>query len=194
MPDASPASDTRPPVLNVVHQSDGDAIAPSLLTTLDSSSAIDHQQQQQQVAVSVHQIRYELSENGIHISVPVANEYRLPKNNNNGTYNDGYDSDGELRLSDEEDKDEETGQPAQPAPVNNESMPVISEAVPVKDLPPPLPTEPPVMAMTANQLKDELAKRKLSKNGVKAALQQRLLTVMTNLPNTSESNHIMSNH
>jgi hypothetical protein len=115
--------------------------------------------------------------------VPVANEYVLPKNNNGGTYNDGYDFDGELGpffdavagendfSSDEKEEDEETGQSTQLALINNESIPVISEAAPVNDSPPPLLTEPQVMAMTANQLKDELAKRKLSKNRVKAELQ-----------------------
>lgn len=115
--------------------------------------------------------------------MPVANEYVLPKNNNGGTYNDGYDFDGELGpffdavagendfSSDEKDEDEETGQSAQLALINNESIPVISEVAPVNDSPALLLlTEPQVMAMTANQLKDELAKRKLSKNRVKAEL------------------------
>jgi hypothetical protein len=189
----SPRSETQPPVRDVVQRSDADVVAPSPLTTLDSSSAYEQQNQ-----VSIHQIRFEQAENGVSLSVPVANDYVFPSNNNVDTYTDGLDSDGEVGpffdavaeekdYSDEEDENEDIGigGPVQVVPPSTDAPLIPPITATGNDATLPSLTEVEVMAMTVNQLKDELAKRKLSKNGVKATLQQRLIGAMTTLPNTA---------
>jgi len=178
----SPRSETQPPVRDVVQRSDADVVAPSPLTTLDSSSSYEQQNQ-----VSIHQIRFEQAENGVSLSVPVANDYVFPSNNNVDTYTDGLDSDGEVGpffdavaeekdYSDEEDENEDIGigGPVQVVPPSTDAPLIPPITATGNDATLPSLTEVEVMAMTVNQLKDELAKRKLSKNGVKATLQQRL--------------------
>jgi hypothetical protein len=140
--------------------------------------------------------------------VPVTTEHVLAKNSNENTYSQGYDSDGEIGpfydavsgekdySSEEEDDDDAqifppyhidaTPENLEATPRNLEAIPMISDAVPINTEPLPHLTQFQIMAMTVNQLKEELGKRKLSKNGVKGALQQRLLARI-NAPVSNES-------
>jgi hypothetical protein len=144
--------------------------------------------------------------------VPVTTEHVLAKNSNENTYSQGYDSDGEIGpfydavsgekdySSEEEDDDDAqifppdridaTPENLEATPGNLEAIPMTSDAVPINAEPLPHLTQFQIMAMTVNQLKEELGKRKLSKNGVKGALQQRLLARI-NAPifNESEAQH-----
>ncbi len=142
--------------------------------TLGSSNA------EQQIVVSIRRVEFEQSADGVHISVPVTAGYTSISNGNEDTYNLGYDSDGEIgpfydAVADEvqysSEQEEEDLMAALPKASNIlpetpaeslESTNTLTNAEVT-----PEPTEEKVMTMTVNQLKEELAKRKLSKNGVK---------------------------
>jgi hypothetical protein len=127
--------------------------------------------------VSIQNIAFEYNEAGVALSVPQTTAQL--QFNAKDSYHDGYDSDSELgpffdaimdEASDSED-DEEL-----PTAAGVESASTLQLPTDVPPLPPPpLLTEDAVKRMNVAQLKDELKKQKLTVNGVKLALQERLL-------------------
>ncbi len=156
-------------------------------------------------------VAFEQNENGIRFSVPVTESAILPKNLDEETYREGYDSDGERGpfydavISEMEqwddsdsDSDDEFRSPSQPttdAPLAT-ALPATGElsttppdataglttAPPTTDSALQLMTEQQLMNMTVAQLKQELERRKLSKSGVKNVLVQRLLSAQNAPP------------
>jgi hypothetical protein len=139
--------------------------------------------------VSIQNTAYEYNEMCVALSVPQT--IAQLQFNARDTYCDGYDSDCELgpffdAVMDEpsESEDEEelptAGAPSilllpTDAPASKQTQPPP---------PPPLLDKDAVKCMTVAQLKEELKKRKLTVNGVKQVLQDRLLGFLRN-PNSS---------
>jgi hypothetical protein len=127
--------------------------------------------------LSAMRVEYDVTDTGIMLSVPVTSEIPYAKNNNCNTYQEGYDSDGEVgpffdAIANQKDDDDEEFDEDEHTPVleeassnnqqqENEVTPVVNST----DL----------QKMTAAQLKDELRKRNLAVNGRKEVLIQRLL-------------------
>ena len=126
--------------------------------------------------VSARRVEYEVSDTGVVLSVPISSQLPYSNNNNEQTYQDGYDSDGEIgpffdavafQLDDEDEVfDEEEHAPA--PETTNENQQQETEV-------PPAASIPNFHLMTVAQLKEELRKRNLPVNGRKDVLLERLL-------------------
>jgi hypothetical protein len=121
-------------------------------------------------------------ETGIALSIPVTTAQLTY--NARDSYGDRYYSDVELSpfydaVFDEPLESEEEEELASNAPVTNVPTPAIPNESKHAE---PLPTldEDTVKHLTVSQLKDELRKRKLTVNGVKLALQNRLQAFLSN--------------
>ena len=169
--------------------------APSMTTGTRGSDAMettDAGESSEETAarqlVSIQNTAYECNETGVALSVPQTTAQL--QFNARDTYRDGYDSDGELgpffdAVMDEPSESED-----------EEELPTVGAPSPIllptdvqceqTQLPPPPPLldEDAVKSMTVAQLKDELKKRKLTVNGVKQVLQERLLGFLRN-PNSN---------
>jgi hypothetical protein len=159
---------TLPPIQTITEAVPND---PSPLTT--SATTADSETFQR--SVSARRVEYDVTDDGVVISVPVTSD--IPNsNNNNGTYEDGYDSDGQLGpfydavLNEKDDDDEEFIEEEQ-RPLNEVSDDSVQqephEIAPEANL-------PNFQLMTVAQLKDELRKRNLPVHGRKELLLQRL--------------------
>jgi len=145
----------------------------------------------QPVAVTIQNVVYEYNTNGVALSVPNASAVHVEFNARD-SYRDGYDSDGKLgpffdavmdEGTDESDDDEELPT-ASAAPLPREATNTAGEEP--QPAPVPLLDEDSVKVMNVAQLKDELRKRKLTVNGVKQVLQERLLSFLRN-PNSNNN-------
>jgi len=128
--------------------------------------------------ISVTRTPFQATNNGTHLSVPVENEMRQFSCFDEEAHDAGYDSDGQLgpffdAVSDEAafEEYEEAGiidSPPPPPPINAGAN---AEA----EAPPVLLSDSRIRAMKVSELRDELRKRKLSSNGLKADLVARLI-------------------
>ena len=159
---------TVPPILRVTSEV---AVDPSPLTASENTN----KQAVFQGVVSARRVEYDVTEDGVVLSIPVTSEIPYSKNNN-GTHDDGYDSDGlvgpffdaVLNQNDDDDEmyDEEEQTPFED--VSDEGVqPEHTELAPEAN-------SPNFQLMTVAQLKDELRKRNLPVNGRKEKLLERL--------------------
>jgi hypothetical protein len=111
--------------------------------------------------ISIRRVEYDVTDAGVVLSMPVTTQIPNLGNSNNGTYHEGYDSDGELgpffdavanqKDDDDEDYDEHETLHAAGAEVSNEGIQEeMMETVPTN--------LPEFQAMTVAQLKEELRK------------------------------------
>jgi hypothetical protein len=150
---------TLPPIQTITEAVPND---PSPLTT--SATTADSETFQR--SVSARRVEYDVTDDGVVISVPVTSDIPY-SNNNNGTYEDGYDSNGQLgpfydAVCNEKDDDDEEFIEEEQRPLNevsNDSVQQEShEIAPEANL-------PNFQLMTVAQLKDELRKRNLPVHG-----------------------------
>ena len=132
------------------------------------------QQQNIEPNESIFGVSYDVTDEGVHISVPVYNMPSLaPQGSNYFDFQEGYDSNGECgpffdAVEDDDDKSEDDDElpPGNESSTNNE--PMLEPAIEL--------AEADIKRMTNNELKAELKKRNLSQNGKTEILQQRLLS------------------
>lgn len=160
---------------------------PSTSATTETTEDVVEETAVQQ-HVSVQNTTYMHNEEGVPLSVPEAMVRRLVFTAHESC-GDGHDSDGELgpffdavldEASDSEDEDELPSSNVVPPPPDTVPPAPQESQQPIVTL-----NEEDVKKMNVAQLKEELKKRKLTVNGVKATLQQRLLDNLNN-PNGSD--------
>jgi hypothetical protein len=132
--------------------------------------------------ISIQNVNYECNETGIALSVPVATAQLTF--NARDSYGHGYDSDGELgpfydAVFDEPSESKEEEELASNVPLTNVPTPAVPNDSEHAE-PSPTLDEDTVKRLTISQLKDELRKQKLTVNGVKLVLQNRLLAFFSN--------------
>jgi len=136
--------------------------------------------------VNAFKAPYEQTDEGVHLSIPVAPAAIPARTGFNLDYGDGADSDGEIGPFYDaiEDEDSINSDDDVELEDNCEEDP---EATVTNELQPPaqtmviIPTEQQLMLRSNAELKAELRKHNLSISGSKVALVQRLLTVTTRI-------------
>jgi hypothetical protein len=170
-----------PPIRSIIQAVPND---PSPLTT--SATTADSGAFQR--SVSARRVEYDVTDDGVALSVPVTSQMPY-SNNNTSTYEDGYDSDGQLgpfydAVAHQKDDDDEEFDEEEQIPLHEVSDESVQqeppEIVPEVNL-------PNFQLMTVAQLKDELRKRNLPVNGRKEVLLQRLSAPLAAIHHTTNS-------
>jgi hypothetical protein len=133
--------------------------------------------------VSTENIRYNVNENGITLSVPREQTPEKQSSKNYYNFEEGYDTDNKIGpFGDAVEGEEDSDDDMEPMPEADAVVPILEEPIPAIEA--PVNSDSPVISlmekaiknMLNSELRAELKKRGLSQNGNKAVLSNRLLS------------------